>query len=300
MMDLVDEETTRGPVTSRLCAGEHEVVISGLKFRYWVCGNGPLLVVQAPGWGIGAGYLRHGLAPLEKEFTLLLYDPRGNGSSSRPANELQMSTSEMVDDLEHLRQYWGLESISLLGHSSGGATAIGYAERYPEHLNKLILVDSSLPGYDSSTIFKGFIEARMGDKRYQSSIEQLRQPIPHTDEAFLEHLVSLLPFYFYNPTKNVPLLLKTMTDAPSAWTFHASIKSDKWNPMEQLAAVSEVQASTLILVGAEDPFCPVAVSGRIHASIAGSKLIVLEETGHFPWIEQPHRFFACVRDHLFE
>ena len=115
---------------SRLSLGEHDTVLSGIRFHYVVVGHGPLLVVQAPGWGIGSTYLQTGLAPLEKHFTLLLYDPRGSGSSGRPADETQLSTSDMIDDLERLRMYWKLKALDLLGHSQGGSVALGYAERY--------------------------------------------------------------------------------------------------------------------------------------------------------------------------
>jgi pimeloyl-ACP methyl ester carboxylesterase len=69
-------------VSDRLLPGEHDVLIDGLPFHYVVRGRGALLVVQAPGWGIGSAYLRNGLAPLEKQFTVLTFDPRGSGSSA--------------------------------------------------------------------------------------------------------------------------------------------------------------------------------------------------------------------------
>ena len=46
---------------ARLSAGAHDVVLDGLSFHYVIAGHGPLLVVQAPGWGIGSTYLRKGL-----------------------------------------------------------------------------------------------------------------------------------------------------------------------------------------------------------------------------------------------
>ena len=66
----------------QLQPGEHDVILNGLSFHYTVSGQGPLLVVQAPGWGIGSAYLRNGLAPLTQHFTVLTYDPRGSGQSS--------------------------------------------------------------------------------------------------------------------------------------------------------------------------------------------------------------------------
>jgi hypothetical protein len=53
---------------SRLSLGAHDAVLSGIQFHYVVVGHGPLLVVQAPGWGIGSTYLQTGLIPIEKHF----------------------------------------------------------------------------------------------------------------------------------------------------------------------------------------------------------------------------------------
>jgi proline iminopeptidase len=49
-----------------------------------------------------------------------------------------------------------------------------------------------------------------------------------------------------------------------------------------------------VLVGREDAFCSVDTAEQIHAGIAGSTLLVMEESGHFPWIEQPAEFFEAV------
>src|SRR5271157_4802804 len=114
----------RAAKQDQLRAGDRHAEVNGVSFSYSVIGTGPLLVIQAPGWGIGSSYLRGGLSPLAEHFTLLFYDTRGSGQSGRPADAKQMSTSDMVDDLEQLRHYWGLDSMALMGHSHGGAIAL--------------------------------------------------------------------------------------------------------------------------------------------------------------------------------
>jgi proline iminopeptidase len=109
---------------ARLANGEHIAVIGGLSFHYVVAGHGPLLVVQAPGWGIGSQYLENGLTPLKKEFTLLTFDPRGSGASTHVASTDRLTNADLADDLEHLRQYWGLTAMDVIGHSNGSAIAI--------------------------------------------------------------------------------------------------------------------------------------------------------------------------------
>jgi pimeloyl-ACP methyl ester carboxylesterase len=47
--------------------------------------------------------------------------------------------------------FWGLQSLDPLGHSGGGGTILGFAERYPEHASKLLLIESA-PGTLSADI----------------------------------------------------------------------------------------------------------------------------------------------------
>lgn len=118
--------------SQKLAAGEHTADVAGIHIWYRVAGKGPLIVVQAPGWGAGSQYLQNGIAQLENDFTVIYYDPRGSARSSRPGDSKRMATDDMIDDLEALRAYWGLPSITVLGHSNGGGIALGYAIQHPE------------------------------------------------------------------------------------------------------------------------------------------------------------------------
>ena len=289
---------------ARLAKGEHSANVNGVKFCYAVRGTGPLLIVQAPGWGIGSEYLQNGLAPLEAHFTLVFYDTRGNGRSSRPADEKKMSTSDMVDDLEGLRQYWGLPRISVLGHSHGGAIALGYAIRYPRRVKKLILVDSNIQDFNEEAMLQKELEARKGDKRFEAAISEAMKPWPNpqltTDEEFAASLGRSLPLYFYDPDKYMPLLEKTAPSLPSVWANHANAAADAKSTIKEDSVMNQVRAHTLILVGQNDWICPPAIAERIHAAVRGSKIRIFERTGHFPWIEDAPQFFESVTHFLKE
>jgi pimeloyl-ACP methyl ester carboxylesterase len=124
-----------------------------------------------------------------------------------------MSTSDMVDDLEHLRIYLGLQSLNLLGHSGGGGIILGYAERYPEHASKLVLIDSDVTDIYPSPASKTFEDSRRNDPRYAQAIAHLNDPTP-TDDAFQKNLSETLAWFFNDPEKYVPAL-KNPRD--SAW-----------------------------------------------------------------------------------
>ncbi|HEY1335515.1 MAG TPA: alpha/beta hydrolase, partial [Myxococcaceae bacterium] len=217
----------RKPPEAKFSTGRHVANVGGISFTYYVAGTGPLLVVQAPGWGIGSEYLRNGLVPLEKDFTLLFYDTRGSGDSSRPRDEGAMSTSDMVNDLEALRAFWELKVLTLLGHSHGGAIALGYAIRHPSRVKKLLVVDSNIQGYDDDALIEQEIEKRRGDKRFASAIEQLESKTRATNDIEFKAVIGReAPIYFHDPERYLPRLQETAPGLPSLWVRRANSAAD--------------------------------------------------------------------------
>jgi pimeloyl-ACP methyl ester carboxylesterase len=54
--------------------------------------------------------------------------------------------------------------------------------------------------------------------------------------------------------------------------------------------LSRIAVPTVIIVGEDDPACPVSSAEVLHEGIAGSELIVLSGVAHLPNIEKPAAF----------
>lgn len=54
---------------------------------------------------------------------------------------------------------------------------------------------------------------------------------------------------------------------------------------------------TLIIHGDYDPIPP-STAHNLHMSIPGSKYILLENCGHFPFVESPYDYFKAINDFL--
>lgn len=109
-----------------------------------IAGRGVPCVVVHGGPGAGSYSLEHlGLQPLESTLQLIYLDQRGSGrSASSPRHNYALA--RQVQDLEELRQRLGLRQWVLLAHSFGGVIATAYAQRYPEHVQALVLVNAVL------------------------------------------------------------------------------------------------------------------------------------------------------------
>jgi pimeloyl-ACP methyl ester carboxylesterase len=65
-------------------------------------------------------------------------------------------------------------------------------------------------------------------------------------------------------------------------------------PHNQEKRYGDIQGKLLIINGTVDLVCPYPVAQRLHQGVAGSVLELYANVGHFPWIEEPDRFFQEV------
>ena len=261
------------------------------------------IVLPSPGWGIECELKLDGLEPLFGEHTFLCMTTRGTHPSSRPANDSDMTSTEMAHDLELLRKWLHLHQLRLYAHSIGGTVALGYAELYPDSVSSLVLVEGKMLDYDDTPTLIRFVQERYTDPRYSQAIEALliagnfSDPrYPQDDTAYRELFLQLLPWYFADPaTYQSPFeeAVRKVTP-PQNWVTIVHDKQNMKNPTPNRAYLGRVKAPTLIVVGAQDAFCTRNVATIMHEGIKGSKLVVFDNCGHLPWIERKEDFMQTI------
>ncbi|KAI8262367.1 Proline iminopeptidase [Colletotrichum sp. SAR11_239] len=264
-----------------LSLGQHFFQTSGIRFNYLVRGAGPLAVIQSVGWGLSASYLWNGLGPrLETNRTVLYFEPRGNGDSSK-ADPSTMNARTMVEDLEHLRTHLGLRAG-------------------PDNVSKLLLIAPQVmdcaPGH-----VRAWMEKRKDNEAYAPSVKKLIEIAkaggPRNDEHFKESLDTMLVWWFADP-KNADVLRRDMAGpvaskhpaTAAAWQTNRNDMSEE-NTLPHIKDAGNVKAETLILQGEEDSVCSGAGAQAVANGIKGSEIKVLAGAGHFPWIEAPEEFW---------
>ena len=290
--------TERCPKGLEMSPGDYSVRVNDVDLSYSVAGDGPILFVTSPGWGIGARYLQKGLKPLLQNLKIVFVTARGSGKSGRPTDMSRMGSAHMADDIDGLRHHLGLETIDLFGHSNGGAIAVAYAQRHAAHLRKLILTSSQLIGFDVSATINSFLERAANDPRYSEAARYVGRAFPEDNDEFRAHFIRRLPLYFHDPNNYVSTFIRDMGASFSACAYHAQAAADRLPEANQVGKLATITAETLVIVGRHCWICPPSVSERLHSGIDGSKLVVLENTGHFPWIEEPELFFPEINRFL--
>ena len=142
-----------------LTAGRQDFTTSdSVRLYVRVAGKGPvcLFVHGGPGTGSQAVEMLAG-ASLEKDLQMVYLDQRGSGRSAS-APRANYTLERQVKDMEELRQSLHLEKWTLMSHSFGGILATAYAEKYPQRVQALILVNSilNLPAAMEATTAYGY------------------------------------------------------------------------------------------------------------------------------------------------
>ncbi len=97
----------------------------------------PVLVVHGgPGGGCEDYHRRFFDA---ERFRIILMDQRGAGRSTPLAELESNTTAHLVDDMEKVRHFLGIDRWMLFGGSWGSTLSLVYAETYPENVLGLVL-----------------------------------------------------------------------------------------------------------------------------------------------------------------
>ncbi len=105
-----------------------------------IIGEGKPFVILHGFLGMGDNWKTLAKQFSESHFQVHLVDQRNHGRSFH-ADEFDYEL--MAEDLKYYCDAHNLNDIVLLGHSMGGKTAMSFATKYPEYVNRLIVADIS-------------------------------------------------------------------------------------------------------------------------------------------------------------
>lgn len=269
--------------------------IDGQNIRYSVVGRGPVVMVQAPGWGVGAGLYEHTLGPLEHNFTVIYHDTRGSGGSLPVSDATSLNVGRFVSDLEALREHLGIHSFALMGHSHGGFIAMNYALKYPKHVDALVLVDAQLGVNEPRDDVQRTIPKLAQDPRFATAANVFSAPWRmDTDEDILALLDGVWPLYFRDPLSNAARASRELLRASTVSALSMKLTSASNDRFLVRDRLQEIAVRSLVMVGRHDFICSPVQARMIHEGIRGSQLVEFENSGHFPWLEEPDAFFRSV------
>lgn len=259
----------------------HEVDLSGVRVSYRRAGSGPPLLLLHGYVGDGLGTWKHQLDVLSDEFTVIVWDAPGFGSSSDPPESFALA--DYADCLAALIGALNLGSPHVCGLSFGGGLAIELYHRHPLLPRSLVLV-SAYAGWTGS-LPPDVVEFRLS--------QALRLADLPAEELIREVVPTL--FSPTAPSELVDRFAKGMLDFHPAG-LRATARSFARADLRDVLPTIDVP--TLLVYGGEDVRAPRDVAEHMHEQIRGSKLVVIDGVGHVPNVEAPEGFESAVRPFL--
>ncbi len=118
--------------------------VNGIRLHYVSVGTGRL-VMFVHGFPEFWAEWENQLADIGKDYLAVAPDMRGYNLSSKPADVEKYHVKDLIEDLRALAEYLGYEKFTMVAHDWGGAVAWSFAMRFPEWLEKLIIINSPHP-----------------------------------------------------------------------------------------------------------------------------------------------------------
>ncbi|HET8841003.1 MAG TPA: alpha/beta fold hydrolase, partial [Ktedonobacteraceae bacterium] len=232
-------------------------------------GSGRPILFLHGGSGFDHTYFRPWLDSLGEQAQLIYYDQFGQGRSTRPASYEDITMAGWADEADALRSALGFERITLFGHSFGGFIAQEYALRHGDHLDGLILSNTS-PALDYPEIMIANAQQRATPEQFQTLMAGLSTPAPD-DQTLKETFSTILPIYFahYDPAIGASLG-EAVHYSAGAFNQGMGKLVQTFSTLDRLA---EITVPTLVIGGRHDWITPPAQGAeRLAAGLSNAQM----------------------------
>src|SRR5215218_7110449 len=257
----------------------------GRNLTYRREGSGPLLVCHPGGPGFSSRYLAD-LGGLGSTRELVMLDPRGTAGSDAPDDSRAYMASDYVADVEELREHRGV-------------VALAYGAAHPDRVRRLIAADSLVrlhPEEQEQLMERHRDEPWYDDARRALDEEDAGE---YADDSALDAITSRFwPMYCATFDERAAKYVDESIAGERGNPFALKLFNEgiaEWDMRSDLAAI---EAPTLALTGEYDFICGPACAEDIAAGVAGCEKVLLEDCGHFTFVEKPREFCAAIQRFL--
>lgn len=240
--------------------------------------GGPIVVLHglfgsADNWGtIGR--------VLSADHRVVLVDARDHG---RSPHTQEVSYPLMAEDVHALVTRLGLRDIVLVGHSMGGKTAMTFAQRWPELLKHLVVIDIGPREYgmeNQAPIIAALLDSDLQSKRTRAEVEAFlatRIPEPGVVAFLMKSL------YWKEPDV-------------LAWRFNVPLLARDILHIRQPLPGTVVQVPTLFIRGGKSDYILREDLPAIREQFPRSRVETIDFAGHWVQAQAPDEVMAMIRE----
>jgi pimeloyl-ACP methyl ester carboxylesterase len=260
----------------------------------WVGGDGPPVLLLHGGPGLSYRYLDDLAEELAGEgdggYEIASYQQRGLAPSTTDG---PFTVETAVADAVRFMDAVGFDRAYVVGHSWGGHLLLHLAVTRPDRLLGGVAVDPlGGVGDGGRALFEKEMGARTADAGRRRAVALERQATggAGTADEFMQSLRIFWPAYFA-----VPETAPAMPDIEASIESYAGLTASLGDELPRLTDLLPTVSVPLgFVAGARSPLPAGEASGATAALVPGSFLEIIEDAGHFPWVEQPGRVRAAL------
>ena len=266
--------------------------------EYGTAKTSTLLVLHG-GPGAHHDYLLPQFLRLADRHRLVFYDQRGGGRS-RETGPGDVTWQQHVQDMAHVVREKHLEPLTIVGYSWGAVLALLYTIESHRHRTlpaprRLVLVDPA----PLSRPYRQAFEDEFARRQRSEAIRELREDLADSGlresdpDVWRQRQFEIgVAAYFAQPSAARDLTPFRVT---------AKVQQSVWHSLgdfDVIADLPSVHVPAFFVHGRHDPI-PIESTERA-ASAMRARLLVLEASGHVPYVEQPDALFSAIEQYLAE
>ncbi|HEY3717360.1 MAG TPA: alpha/beta hydrolase [Jatrophihabitantaceae bacterium] len=268
--------------------------VHGYRLAFRMAGSGaPVLLIH--GIGDSSETWSDVIPGLAQSYRVIAPDLIGHGASAKPRTDYSLPT--YANMLRDLLTVLGLERVTLVGHSLGGAAAMQFAYQYPDRVDRLVLVSTGGVGREVTPLLRA--AALPGA---QLALAALRLPFTRWTVNFAIRLLQVLDNGLAIDAEHILDAVNSPLDATSRAAYVRTLRAvvdwrGQVGTMLDRCYLAQGMP-TLLVWGERDEVVPPLHGGLAHVAMPGSRLVYFEDTGHFPHHSHPQRFVSLVHEFI--
>ncbi len=276
-------------------------------------GNGTPVVIINGGPGAGHSVFLGWFEFLTKQnYKVVYFDETGRGRATRQVPNQALSPQMGVDDLESLRQHLNADKLIIVAHSYGGIQGMQYALQYPNHVEKLIMLNASYDAQSQQMNVDNVkrVTQHQYPQRWQKVLALRKQGVKSNDERYHDLLAMGPDMYWYNTDNRKKLYRVRTKDKRDRFNIQAyfDIVGDdpEWIVSGTLKGITveeklkQFKVPTLLIAGRFDKITSPKMVHRLYQMMNKSSTtqVMFEKSGHWPWVEENEKFEKVIGEFL--
>lgn len=273
--------------------------------RYEFAGTGsaaPLLLIH--GWGMHGGMWSGVADRLAQNFDVMAVDLPGHGYSARNERYKVQGRGKELDlacalNLTSLR--FDLDSIvdalsaqfdqplTVCGWSLGGQVALRWALRYPQQVERLVMV-ASTPSFVRREEWEHALHVEI--------LEEFADNLRHHFALTLKRFLALQVRGSEQERDWLNVLREKLFSRGEPDLVALQSGLEILRGCDLRSALPEVTQATLVLAGERDTLIPLQAAQYLASRIPGGQLAALKGAAHAPFLSHPDEFVGLIRDFM--